>query len=244
MLAKGPAKKVCIYVNEDTRHNLVPLYEAILSYLLHKGVAGATAYNAMAGFGAHQMLHTAQVELLSEHLPVRVEFTESAEKVEEVLPALYEMVTDGVIEVQDTTVIKNAMREKKADPKLPHEKKSGKAKLLRVYLGEADRWHDEPLYDAIVRRLHLMDISGATVYRGIMGYGMKGHTHKQGRFRLSRDLPIMIAVIDSEDKIAHGAEAIEEMVEDGLIVISDVDYTRLVRGQPLGGTTSANLPTG
>jgi len=192
---------------------------------MHKGVAGATAYTAMAGFGAHQMMHTAQVELLSEHLPIRVEFTESAEKVEEVLPTLYEMVTDGVIEVQDTKVIKVAMREKKTEPKLPHQKKSGKAKLLRIYLGEADRWRDQPLYDAIVKRLHMMDISGATVYRGIMGYGMKGHTHKQGLFRISRDLPIMIAVIDSEDKITQGAEAIEEMVEDGLIVISDVDFT-------------------
>jgi PII-like signaling protein len=169
---------------------------------------------------------------------------ESAEKVEEVLPTLYEMVTDGVIEVQDTNVVKIAMREKKAEPKLPHEKKSGKAKLLRVYLGEADRWHGQPLYDAIVKRLHMMDISGATVYRGIMGYGMKGHTHKQGRFHLSHDLPVMIAVIDSEDKITQGAEAIEEMLEDGLIVISDVDYTRLVRGQPLGATTNANLPIG
>jgi PII-like signaling protein len=244
MLSKGPAKKVCIYINEDTRHNLTPLYEAILSYLMHKGVAGATAYNALAGFGAHQKMHTAQVELLSEHLPIRVEFLESAEKVEEVLPTLYEMVTDGVIEVQDTTVVKSVMRQKKAEPKLLHEKKSGKAKLLRIYLGEADRWHDQPLYDAIVKRLHMMDISGATVYRGIMGYGMKGHTHKQGLFRLSRDLPIMIAVIDSEDKIQQGAEAVEEMVEDGLIVISDVDFTRLVRSQPSGATTHANLPTG
>ena len=244
MLSKGPAKKVCIYVNEDTRHNLVPLYEAILSYLIHKGVAGATAYSAMAGFGAHKMMHTAKVELLSEHLPIRVEFMESAEKVEEVLPTLYEMVTDGVIEVQDTNVVKIAMREKKPEPKMPHEKKSGKAKLLRVYLGEADRWHGQPLYDAIVKRLHMIDISGATVYRGIIGYGMKGHTHKQGLFRLSRDLPIMIAVIDSEEKITQGAEAIEEMVEDGLIVISDVDYVRLVRGQPLGAVTNAKLPTG
>jgi hypothetical protein len=90
----------------------------------------------------------------------------------------------------------------------------------------------------------MMDISGATVYRGIMGYGMKGHTHKQGRFRLSHDLPIVVAVIDSEDKIAQGADAIEEMVEDGLIVISDVDFTRLVRAQPLGETTDVNLPSG
>lgn len=244
MLSKGPAKKVCIYLNEDTRHNVTPLYEAILSYLIHKGVAGATAYSAMAGFGAHKVMHTAKVELLSEHLPVRIEFMESADKVEEVLPTLYEMVTDGVIEVQDTTVVKVARQEKKAEPRMPHQKKAGKAKLLRIYMGEADRWHDEPLYDAIVKRLHTMDISGATVYRGIMGYGIKGHTHKQGRLHLSHDLPIMVAVIDSEDKIGQGAEAIEEMMEDGLIVISDVDFTRLVRGQPSGGTTDVNVSTG
>ena len=244
MLSKGPAKKVCIYVNEDTRHNLVPLYEAILSFLIHKGVAGATAYNAMAGFGAQQVMHTAQVELLSEHLPIRIEFIESAEKVEEVLPTLYEMVTDGVIEVQDTTVVKSAVQTKKPAATLPHEKTSGKAKLLRIYLGEADRWHDQPLYDAIVKQLHMMEISGATVYRGIMGYGMKGHTHKQGLFRISRDMPIMIAVIDSEEKIEQGAEAIEAMIEDGLIVISEVDFTRLVRHQPQGAATDANLPAG
>lgn len=244
MLSKGPAKKVCIYVNEDTRHNLVPLYEAILSFLMHKGVAGATAYNALAGFGVHRTMHTAQVELLSEHLPICVVFTESAERVEEILPTLYEMVTDGFIEVQDTTVVRVARSEGKAEARLPHEKKCGKAKLLRVYLGEADRWHDQPLYDAIVKRLHMLDISGATVYRGIMGYGMKGHTHKRSLFRLSRDLPIMIAVIDSEEKIQQGAEAIEEMVDDGLIVISDVDFTRLVRGQPAGASPHANLPTG
>jgi PII-like signaling protein len=154
------------------------------------------------------------------------------------------MVTDGVIEVQDTTVIKIVTRGKKADPPLPHERMSGKAKLLRIYLGEADRWHDQPLYDAIVKRLHMMDISGATVYRGIMGYGMKGHTHKQGLFRISRDMPIMIAVIDSEEKITQGAEAIEAMIEDGLIVISEVDFTRLVRQQPQGAATDANLSTG
>lgn len=128
MLSKGPAKKVCIYMNEDTRHNLTPLYEAILSYLIHKGVSGATVYNALAGFGAHHKMHTARVELLSEHLPIRVEFLESKEKVEEVLPTLYEMVTDGVIEVQDTTVVKSVMREKRLSPNGLTRKKAVKPK--------------------------------------------------------------------------------------------------------------------
>ncbi len=243
MLSKGPARKVFIYVNEDTRQELVPLHQAILTYLLHKGVSGATAFSAMAGFGAHRFIHTAGVELLSEHLPIRIEFTESPEKVEELMPTLYELVTDGVIEIQDTNVIKVARQGKKPEPKFPHDRKSGKAKLLRVYLGEADKWHEQPLYDAIVKRLHMMDISGATVYRGILGYGAKGHTHKEKRFHHSHDLPVMVAVIDSEEKISKGAEAIEEMVEDALIVVSDVEFTRLVRGQPQGGA-NVSLPTG
>ena len=242
MLSKGPARKVCIYVNEDTRSHMTPLYEAILTYLLHKGVAGATAFRAMAGFGAHQLLHTPQVELLSEHLPIRIEFVESAEKVEEILPTLYDMLTDGLIEVHDATVIKIANREKKTEPRLPHERKTGKAKLLRVYMGEADRWHDQPLYDAIVKRLCMLDISGATVHRGILGYGVKGHTHRDSPLHFSHDLPVLVSVIESEDKIAQAAEVIEEMVEDGLIVVSDVEVTRLVRSR-LGATTDASPPT-
>jgi hypothetical protein len=107
MLAAGPAKKVTIYVNEDSKapHD-GPLHQAVLQFLMKSGVSGATAMRAMAGFGVHHVLHTPRIELMAEHLPVLVEFVESAAKVEEILPALAEIVTDGMIEVQDTTVIK------------------------------------------------------------------------------------------------------------------------------------------
>jgi len=65
MIRKGPAKKVTIYVNEDTPYHLGPLYEAILTFLMSKGVAGATATRAMAGFGPHQVMHTTKIELLT-----------------------------------------------------------------------------------------------------------------------------------------------------------------------------------
>jgi PII-like signaling protein len=233
MLIKGTAKKVIIYLNEDTQHHLGSLYESILTFLLHKGVSGATATRALAGFGAHRMLHTPKVEALAEHLPIRVEFIETAERVNELLPTLYEMVTDGLIEVQDTTVVKIATKAKGKAAPLPvpkeaHERKAGKAKMMRIFLGEADRWKEEPLYDAIVKRLMTMDIAGATVYRGILGYGAKGHTHKQNLLHTSRDLPIMIAVIETEDKLGPAAGAIEEMLQDGLIAISEVDVVRLI----------------
>ncbi len=242
MLTKGPAKKVTIFLNEDARHHLTSLHDSILTYLLHKGVCGATSTRAFAGFGAHQTMHTPKIEVLAQHLPVRLEFVESAAKVDEVLPTLYEMVTDGLIEVQDTVVVKHARKSPQPEPKLPHERKEGQARILRIFLGEADKWHDEPLYDAIVKKLRMLDIAGATVYRGILGYGAKGHEHKQSFFHVSRDMPVMISVIDNAEKIAAAASAVEQMLEDGLIVISDANIVRLVRGQneaEAPGATSA-----
>jgi PII-like signaling protein len=244
MLSKGAAKKVTIYVNEDTQEHFTALYERILTFLMHKGVAGATATRALAGFGAHRTLHTPKVEVLAEHLPIRIEFIEAAEKVDQLLPTLYDMVTDGLIEVQETTVVKAATKQKgRPAPAHPHERKAGKAKLMRIFLGEADRLNGEPLYDAIVKRLRMMDIGGATAYRGILGYGAKGHTHKQNILHWSHDLPIMIAVVETEEKLSQAAEAVEEMLEDGLIVVSDVDIIRLIHPHSLSEGADGTLST-
>ncbi|HTW67767.1 MAG TPA: DUF190 domain-containing protein [Bryobacteraceae bacterium] len=227
MLTKGPAKKVTIYINEDAPHRMTSLHDALMTFLLHKRVAGATATRAFSGFGSHHALHTPQMEATSEHLPIRIEFVETAERVEELLPTLYEMVTDGLIEVQDTTVVKLARSSGQPEPRPPHERIAGPAKMLRVFLGEADQWHGEPLYDAIVKRLRMMDIAGATVYRGILGYGAKGHEHKKSFLHVSRDLPIMISVIDTPEKIRAAAETLEGMLGDGLLVISDAEMIRV-----------------
>src|SRR5260370_11129813 len=152
MLTKGPAKRVTIFLNEDTRYHMTRLHDAVMTFLMHKGVAGATATRAYSGFGGHQTLHTPKIEVLAEHLPIRIEFVETAEKVDEVLPTLYKMVTDGLIEVQDTTVVKLAC-EARSEPVAPHERRAGPAKLLRVFLGGADKWCGEPLVDAIVKKL-------------------------------------------------------------------------------------------
>ena len=133
-----------------------------------------------------------------------------------------------------------AKEKRRPESKQPHERKAGKAKLMRIFLGEADRWNGEPLYDAMIKRLRMIDIAGATVYRGILGYGVKGHTHKQNRLHTGRDLPIMISVVETEDKLNHAAELVEEMLQDGLIVVSDVDIVRLIHAE----ATDAKLPTG
>jgi PII-like signaling protein len=231
MLHKGPAKKVTIFINEDTQHHLTALHDSIMTFLMHKGVNGATATRAYSGFGSHHVLHTPKVEARAEHLPIRIEFIETPQKTEELLPTLYEMVSDGLIEIQDTTVVRLTSSSPAAEVPLAPQRRQGQAVLMRVFLGEADKWHGEALYDAIVKKLRMMDIDGATVFRGILGYGAKGHEHKRSVFHPMRDLPIMLSVIDTPEKIAAAAVVLEQMLEDGLIVTSEVETVRLMRGQ-------------
>jgi PII-like signaling protein len=229
MIEKGPAKKVTIWVNEDTRHHQVKLWLAVFEYLQHKRVAGASVTRTQMSFGDRKLIHRADAPETPEYA-YRIEFVEGAARVDEVLPTLYEMVVDGMIEVQDTTVIKDVNQSKPAQDPGALVRRQGKAKMMRVFLGERDKWHGEPLYDAIVKRLRMMDIAGATVYRGILGYGAKGEPHRRHLLHISEDLPIMMSVIDSESKIAEAALAIEEMLGDGLIAVSDVDVVRLLHG--------------
>ena len=145
------------------------------------------------------------MEARAEHLPVKIEFIDTAERVDQLLPTLYDMVTDGLIEEQDTTIVKAVSSDKPA-PETPYTKhrEQKAARLMRIFLGEADQFDGEPLYEAIVKRLRMLEISGATVDRGILGYGAKGHTHKESFLHLSRDLPIVISVIDSAEKLRSG----------------------------------------
>ncbi len=238
MLSHGPAKRVTIFVNEDTQRHTTLLHDAILTFLQHKGVTGATGTRALAGYGSHRAIHTPRIEVMAFHLPVRIEFVDAPEKVEEVLPTLYERVSDWLIEVQDTTVVKLARSSVQAAPAVFHQKSHGPAQLLRVFLGESDKWHGEPLCEAIVKKLHSMGIAGATMYRALLGYGAKGHEHHATFLHPTRDLPVMLTVVDVRDKIAAATDAVEEMLDDGLIVRSDVDVVRVVRSR--GSTEGSN----
>ena len=106
MLTPGPAKKATIYVGEDARHHGESLYLAILNYLFSHGVSGATVSKGVAGFGADHHMHTARILEMSENLPIKIEFVEMPDKLTELLPGLLEISGDGLVEVQDTTILK------------------------------------------------------------------------------------------------------------------------------------------
>ena len=108
MLQPGPAKKVTIHLNEDTAAERDFLYNEIFSFLFARGVAGANLVRPDAGFGSHHRVH--QTDLGrggSEHMPVRIEFIESAENVASLMPDLCALLSDGLIEAHDTTIYKS-----------------------------------------------------------------------------------------------------------------------------------------
>lgn len=99
----------------------------------------------------------------------------------------------------------------------------GPGKILRVYIGESDTWQGRPLYQAIVRRLREQGIAGATVLRGIEGFGAHSRLHTARILRLSEDLPIVIEVVDREYRIRDVLPILDEMVTEGLVTIEDVE---------------------
>ena len=107
-------------------------------------------------------------------------------------------------------------------------KLEGKAKMLRIHFGEDDKWHGQPLYRAIVEKCRELDIAGATVYRGIEGYGASTLIRRPHLFSLSSDLPIMVSIIDTADNISRLLPQLDGMVGEGLIAISDVEVVKYV----------------
>lgn len=118
----------------------------------------------------------------------------------------------------------------------------GPAMLARIYIGEADRHHGAPLYEAIVAFLRERGVAGATVFRGIEGFGARAHLHTTRILRLSEDLPILIEVVDQEDRLRSVLPEIDAMVGDGLITLERVEVVAY-RGSLREGEHPASEPS-
>jgi hypothetical protein len=106
------------------------------------------------------------------------------------------------------------------------------AVLLRIFIGESERYEHRPLYEAIVLKAREMHLAGATVLRGPMGFGHAAHLHTSKILRLSDDLPLVIEIVDTEDRIRTFVDEVEPMVESGLITLEKATVIRYGRRRP------------
>lgn len=218
----GKALKVSIYVADGATHRGAATSASLLDFLFYRGVSGATVLKGVAGFGSDHHIHTASLVDVSDRLPVKVEFIETPAKVEELMPKLKELAGTGMIEVQETTIVKAANTPSDhVEAVIAHHKVEGKARLLRIYIDREDQWRDKPLHHALVEALRANDIAGVTVYEGILGYGSAREMHKKAAF--ADQAPLMLSVIDTEEKIQGFMAILDKMMPTGLAVLSDVD---------------------
>ncbi len=110
----------------------------------------------------------------------------------------------------------------------------GPAQRLTIFVGETDMWHHRPVYTEIVHHAHRAGIAGASVLRGIEGYGASQHVHTTRILSLSQDLPVAIIIVDDAERIQAFLPQLDELIDEGLVIIDDVDVIKYV-GRDSGG---------
>jgi PII-like signaling protein len=110
-------------------------------------------------------------------------------------------------------------------------KLEGRALRLSIFVGEDDTWHHKPLYHEIVHRARSAGLAGATVLRGIEGFGASSRIHTTRLLSLSEDLPLVVIVVDAEDKIRAFLPELDELVSEGMVILDEVEVIRYVGGE-------------
>ncbi|MEW2298377.1 DUF190 domain-containing protein [Streptomyces sp. NPDC006655] len=105
---------------------------------------------------------------------------------------------------------------------------TGRALRLTVYVGEDDTWHHRPLYSEIVHRAHTAGLAGASVFRGVEGFGASSRIHTSRLLSLSEDLPVAVVVVDTEERIRAFLPQLDELVTEGLVTLDDCEVIRYV----------------
>lgn len=103
---------------------------------------------------------------------------------------------------------------------------------LRIYIGETDQWHGRPLHEALVIRAREMGLAGATVLRGVEGFGARSRLHTAKVLRLSENLPMIVEIVDREDRVRAFMAACDEMITDGLVTSDAVEIVKYVASTP------------
>jgi PII-like signaling protein len=244
------ARLLRIYLNVSDRWHGAPLYRAVVEKARALKLAGASVFPVELSYGAHRQLHDAESDYTSYDIPVVIEIVDAPEKVEALRGELDVMVGEGLVvwarvyvarythnfpqggddgksdfpasEARSSTWENVAIRTGEATAM----KIEGEAKCATIYVGSSDTSGGRNLAIAIVERCRKLGMAGATVSRGIMGFGKQSVIHKAHLLGLSDDLPEKIEIVDRPEAIDRLLPVLDEMIGGGLIIVEDVHVVR------------------
>jgi PII-like signaling protein len=229
------------------RHGLSSLYEWIVEKAQREGLQGATVFKGFYGMRADGSILEEHTWSIAQELPVVVEVVDEPARIELLLAHVEPVFHDGVITLERAHVwlYRHDPREARSGiagrhiiatthvsaargvrtMKVPED-----GVLLRIFIGESDKepGHGRPLYEAIVRRAREAHLAGATVLRGPMGFGRHSRVHTAKLLEPSMDLPIVIEIVDAEEKVDAFLPIVDELVTEGLVTLEAVRIVRYV----------------
>jgi len=244
----GPARRLRVYLGEGDRPGGRPAAEAVVLRARDAGLAGATVLRGTLGFGAHRRIHAESLVEVEGDLPLRIELIDTAGRIDGFLPALAAAAPGGEAVLEDVHVLH--YRHGAAEPAdaaggaagplapRPASKRETQrglsmegtaARRLCIYLGERDRFEGRDLGTALVEAARRAGLAGATVLRGVLGYGAHSRLHALRPFQLSQDLPLMVEVVDAPERIDAFLPQVDRMLQGGLVTVED---TRVVLHRP------------
>jgi PII-like signaling protein len=229
------------------RHGASPLYEWIVETAHHEGLQGATVLKGFFGLLSGGSILEEHRWSISQELPVIVEVVDEPARIDVLLAKVEPVFREGVITLERAHVLLYRAGPREA-PRLARRrsiietaatsaaagvrtmKVPEHGVLLRIFIGESDKdpGGDRPLYEAIVRKAREAHLAGATVLRGPMGFGRHSRVHTAKLLELSTDLPIVIEIVDAEDKVDAFLPTVDELVTEGLVTLEAVRIVRYV----------------
>ena len=228
------------YLQSADRAPHSPTYERIVQAARKAGLSGATVLRGILGFGSHGTTK-ASVWSLVQHVPIIVEIVDSAQQIVDFMECpLEHALLHGMITLERAHVM--LCRQRGHDEPnsltlgtavtplstLPRIQASSRMNinengvLLRVFVGDSDKFEKQPLYEAIVQKTRELGLAGATVLRGTEGFGANSVVHTASILDLSADLPVVVEIVDTEEKIKLLLPHLETMVQQGMITMEHV----------------------
>jgi len=231
------------HLSNLVQHGAEPLYQWIVGVAHREGLQGATILKGFMGLRPDGSILKESPWALSQEVPVIIEVVDGPHHVERLLARVEPVFKEGAITLERAHVVLYRGGEADLKPrdiaprcdvvstkedstawevktmKLPEE-----GVLLRIFIGESDRekGRDRPLYEAIVQRAREAHLAGATVLKGPMGFGRHSRMHTARLLDLSTDLPVLIEIVDAEDKIRAFMPVVDELVTEGLVTLEAV----------------------
>jgi PII-like signaling protein len=251
MMIPHEGARLHIYLNASDRHHGTNLYRAIVEAARRFPMAGASVFPVEVGYGAHRRIHDAASEYSSFEIPIVVELIDATEKVKQFAGGLQTMIGEGLAVLRPVSIIRYTHGLERQDgagglcvtgsdpasATVPKEQGSdamkieGDSKRVTVYIGSADTWGGHNLAVAIVEKCRKLGMAGATVSRGVMGFGKHSIIHRAHLLGLSGDLPEKIEIVDRPEQIDRLLPVLDQMMGGGLIVIEDVHVARYTHDQ-------------